>query len=733
MKYLKNLRSSECFDGIKPWEFTKYEMVPKNCLADKVARDTWINDPTLDFYVYSMNEGVQANLRIRAENPVHSGDGFAADVDSAITFEEIQEFTKGMRYRPNWFEQTLSDRGRLIWLYASNLKYPSSGFFTATMIEFADKLELEMLPGFDRPSFLTSGRYFTNGCRWSQMAKAPITDDSVRATVMKVSEKFDWTAKEFGKPVSLESVAQECVRRYPRFSGWTSEFKIGSTGPSFWIEESESPKSAIIRETGIHTFSAHATKAFYSWEELVGKEFVEVTEEKKHGKATEDLFYDGTMYWFKSLKGEFKPSDQAKTELYLRNSCGITSKKNKNEELTELQKIIAFVDRNQRVDVAGPCAFFPKGRMTYNGKDFLNTHSIDALKPAPDATPWGPTGKFPFISEFLDQFFTSKEQLEIFLAWHKRFYLMCLNRKPVSGQAILAFGPPDSGKTLCGTRIVGDSVGGSSDGNQLFTEAGGFNGSLFDYGLICVSDVVMATTDSGLRHMSEKIKAFVANPEHQYNEKFLVAHRMPWQGRIYFDGNDDAQSLRSAPSLDMSNEDKLILLQVGDRRIEFFEADEMKEKIKLELPHFLRWLCDWQPPEHCFNRASTRFGVRSFCHPTLRASIQKSSTLNSLGELLTKFLDEYFGDNRDSSEWSGTATDLRIHMCANPAFAELLRSYRPEQMTRLLLQMNSTKSLPMEIVDSESQHRIYKFPRRTPPATKKSGPNLTNNSQFEQP
>lgn len=737
MFYLKNLCSSEIFTGIKPWEFTKFDLVPTECLQDKAARDKWINDTTTDFYVYSLTEGVAANIRLRKgadPNPPHSMWGFAADVDTNITFEQIEEFTKGMRYRPNWFEQTLSGNARLLWLFASKLMVPSRSFELAIRAELCEKLNLDILPGFDKPAFLTPERYYTNGCRWQKMASAPISDDSVRSTVMAVSEKFDWTSKELGKPTSLADVADECRRKYPKFVEWKGDFKLGATGPSFWITESESPKSAVIRETGMHTFSAHAAKAFYSWEEIVGKEFVEVTEEKKQGKAVENLFFDGKMYWFKDRKGQFVPSDSKRVELRLRGSFGITARKVKGQELSEVEQIFNYVNENQSVAAAGPCAFFPKGLITYNGKMILNTHSIDALTPAPDATPWGKDGKFPFVSGLLDQFYTTQEQLEIFLAWYKRFYLMCLNRKPVSGQALLAYGPTGTGKTLLGARLLGDSVGGAADGNQLFTEAGGFNGDLFKYGIITVNDAVTSTTDSGLLLLAEKLKAFVANPEHQFNEKYMVAHKLPWQGRIWFTGNTDANSLRRAPSLDMSNEDKMILLQVAKRTINFYEQEIMEELFKSELPHFLRWLHDWKAPSHCYNGADHRFGVRAYCNPELRAAMQKSSPLNSLGELLSKFLDSVFTDQDDKLEWSGTATDLRLEMSTNPQFSELLRSYRPEQMTRLLLQLASTKSIPMEVVDClDTQHRIYKFPRRVRRNSSGQSSILTVNSQFQKP
>src|SRR5208282_2963138 len=75
------------------------------------------------------------------------------------------------------------------------------------------------------------------------------------------------------------------------------EFTLASLGPSFWIDASTSPMSAIVRETGMQTFSAHASKGFYRWADLLGLDFIKTYSAKAVGKLVDGIFHDGKVYW----------------------------------------------------------------------------------------------------------------------------------------------------------------------------------------------------------------------------------------------------------------------------------------------------------------------------------------------------------------------------------------------------------------------------------------------------
>src|SRR6185369_16714379 len=285
MVFLRNLNSSECFDGVLPWRFAGLSAVPPQALKDKAYRDAWINTPDTSYHVYTLYEGTQSNLRLRGsrggedDNPPLVMHGLAIDYDTAMTVEQVVKALPLMgECPPTWFEQTLSGNGRLIWLFSAPLKLPSRTFLLRLLEKIDGIIPFRKLPGIDEAALKAPERYFTNGARWTMISRRKVSEAALRGFVMKVAEKFQWNSREFGRAVNLADIAVECKKLFPRFSEWTGDFVVGAPGPSFWVDGSTSPKSAIVRETGMHTFAAHAHKAFYSWAELVGAEFVENNE-----------------------------------------------------------------------------------------------------------------------------------------------------------------------------------------------------------------------------------------------------------------------------------------------------------------------------------------------------------------------------------------------------------------------------------------------------------------------
>ena len=411
MLHLKNLRSTEVFNGVFPWDVCDLTLVPLSCFADKGIRDTWINTPKVQYNVYTLYEGVQSNLRLRSDraeeegNPPCTIDGIAADYDVKLTVKEVMEkLSRFGNKPPTWFEQTLSGNARLIWMFEKPMKLPSRRFLKMLLSKLPEFLPVDRIPGLDKGALETPERYFTNGGRWTQISPTPIPAALVQGWFISASEKFDWNHKEFGKALDFEAVRAECARKFPRFSEWVGDFQPGAQGPSFWIDGSTSPMSAIVQDRGMWTFANHATKSHYSWAEIVGSEFVDTTEQTSLGKAVDQIYYDGKQFVWKDPSGKFIFENRANLELILRVRRGVNDRKPKGG-CSELEQAVTHVIENQRVDSAASCAFYPHGVFEFQGRKTLNTHQIEALKPAPEPTVWGSEGGFPFISSFLDTFF----------------------------------------------------------------------------------------------------------------------------------------------------------------------------------------------------------------------------------------------------------------------------------------------------------------------------------------
>lgn len=741
MVHLHNLSSSECFDGVKPWRFLDLAKVPSNCFRDKAARDAWINTPTTSFNVYTLYEGVQSNLRLRGgsgtgdENPPLVMHGLAIDYDAAMDLSSVLQALPLMAgCPPNWFEQTLSGNGRLVWLFSEPLRLPNRKFLVRLLANLHDLIPFRKVAGIDEGALKSPERYFTNGCRWQLISRQRIPSSLLRGYLLKISEKFDWQQKEFGKATNLEDVSNECKKTFPRFREWPGEFVLGATGPSFWVDGSESPKSAIVRETGMQTFSSHATKAFYPWAEIVGSKFVEDSESIRLGRAVDGVYFDGRNFIVKDGSGTYAFHTKDNMRLLLQGNRGLKGGNRKDGSLSEVDRAIVHVLQHSVVAGASSCAFYPHGVFTFNGARILNTHQRDVMHPAPENCAWGDEGKFPWLSKFFDTFFDPVyPQKERFLAWFRYHYKACFDRQPVSGHGVFIAGPVGSGKTFLSRGLLATALGGCAEANNYLISSDNFNSELFDCALWVIDDGSVASSQRLHQLFTENVKRCVANRDHRVNEKFRKAVMTPWQGRIFVTLNLDPESLRLIPNTDASILEKLMIFKVGERTVIFMSQPEMEAMLQRELPWFLRWLLEWQPPAHCFDGADVRFGLAAYAEPSIVRAANLSSGKTVFIEILSRWLKDFFTEiSPRALFWEGTATDLRMAMTANAVYGELLRGYRPEEIPKMLVNAMSRGVLKIEISDDTDTTRRFKIHREGKlPTLENPGVPQTINSNFQ--
>ncbi len=742
MLYLKNLSSTECFDALKPWRFISLGDVPNEAFTDKGFRDSWINNPETSFNVYSLYEGTQKNLRLRSskagedDNPPLVMTGLAVDYDATISVWDVAKALPLMGdCPPTWFEQTLSGNGRLIWQFSEPIRIPSRKFLLKLLEKFPTLIPVTKLPMLDEGAFKAPERYYTNGCRWHLLSRQKIPASRLRGFILKVSEKFDWTSKEFGKATNLPDVAAECRRVFPRFSEWPGEFSLGAQGPSFWIDGSTSPKSALVRETGMQTFSAHASKSFYPWAEIVGAEFVENNESERLGRAVADIYWDDRNFIMKDSQGRYAWHSKDSLRMMLMKFRGLRAGQKRDGTLNEVDDAIAHIMNSNRIDGAASCAFYPHGVFNHNSMRILNTHQVEALRPAEGPEVWGPDGRFPWLSAWLDTLFDVpvETQKNRFLAWWQLAYRSALERKPRSGHGIFLAGGVGIGKTFLSRGLVAVSLGGCAEANSYLTQQDQFNSELFDKYLWVIDDGSIMSSDKIHLLFSEGVKRIVANRDHRSNEKFKKAVSVPWQGRLFVTLNLDPESLRMIPNTDLSMLEKIMIFKcVSESKVRFLAQPEMEIIVERELPHLLRWLLDWTPPADCFEGAQERFGLTPFHHEEIVRSANLSSGKTVYLEIVSRWLKDYFTQREPNAEfWEGSAIELRAQMLLDPVFVELLRSYKPETLPRLLTNAKAKGSLQMEISDNDDNVRIFKIYRTVPPPRKADPIPQAQNSEFQ--
>ena len=131
--------------------------------------------------------------------------------------------------------------------------------------------------------------------------------------------------------------------------------------------------------------------------------------------------------------------------------------------------------------------------------------------------------------------------------------------------------------------------------------------------------------------------------------------------------------------------------------------------IDAELPYFLRWLLDWEPPETVGR--DVRYGYYRYHEPTLLNQAYQSSKVAPFKELLVDFLQEHFKQNPDAVEWKGTATQLIRMLQFNPLNEVVMRTLRLEQISRYLEMLQREGLLNCSIEMGPLKTRIWKFGR----------------------
>jgi len=732
MFYLTNLSSVEVTRG-EPWLFSDLDLVPKECRGKegKKLREEWMTNPTTRFHAYSLFEGTNPNLRIKSPGKSDEGNppvfmyGIAIDYD--VPFLQA-EFDAGLQrienpaFHPNWCEISLSGNYRLVWRFAKPLPMPSYEFAAGWLRHIEKIIPFRSWVGVDEGALKAPERYYTNGCQWKKINPSPFPMATLMGEYIHYSAKFDFRGTEFGMIIPLTIIAEKLKEVFPRFEQWPGEFALGTQGPTFWIADSVSAKSAIVRETGMQTFSAHAGKPFFSWPELLGMDFCKNYKTEQMGRACDGIFYDEKHYYSKNSAGIWCLDPQCNIQLYLKHSRGLSDLRRKGEPTTELERALCHVQRMNRIKIAASFAFYPEGVITLLNDRVLNLHTRKALAPAPAP------GPMPFLNEFTRSLFNPPEQLDFFFSWLAYFYRSCYYRAPRSGQALYIAGGTNVGKTFLLRAVIGGLVGGFAEANQFLDGSDNFNSELFDYGFWCMDDGSIATNFQMHKRQSEMVKRIVANPSVRCNGKFLKANTVSWQGRLGISLNTDIESSRGFPDLDISMREKVMIFRTHDvAQIKFLQSEEMTAMLARELPFFARFLLDYQIPEHCLS-SDPRFGVLSYQERSLVNMANQSSVSGAFSEILEEWMRSYFTQQEPQADrWEGTSLQLYKAILLDHTLVEAMKPFNVQAVGRLVISLAVKKVFDIEVKGSEGRRIIVMrrnenlFPRQRQVVIPQSG------------
>ncbi len=705
--FVRNLTKQSMETGLAPWDFVTTEEITDSIRKDKQSRQKWYQTQTTSHHFYTALEPANPNMRPGKDNPVRAIHAFTADYDVKIPRERVIEAIAAMRFKPQYIERSLGGNVRLIWLLPRPLMTETNEFATFILDKAMRWLDLELLPGLDAGAFVTSTRLLCNGGKenWEPLTNPKIPESELQAFFVACGKSFRFKSTD-ATLVPLDVVEAEIKKRYPNFN-WPSDFTAESQGPTFWVPESTSPMSAILKPEGFITFSAHAAKPFYSWSDILGAEFVRQFAVETIAKATTDIWWDQKKFWRKKTAG-YVSMEAAELTNYLKVNCRIATKPGPDGN-SPMDNALNHIYNVNDIIGAAPFVMQPSGIIHYMGKRVLNTYVNRVMKPSEGpAGTWGE--HFPFLAAWLDAIFDPTGQLPHFLAWLKYFYLAALNDKPLPGQNIFLMGGAGVGKTLLNRVVIGGMLGSFVDAASHLIAGAQFNSEMHETALWCVDDETASESESSRANFQAMLKKSTANSTFKYHKKFEIPVMVDWTGRIICSSNLDYVSTRLLGSMDNTSMDKTCLFRCSkESKIVFPDRELLLEIIKRELPHFLRWLVEWPVPANI--KTNSRYGYDSYHDPALLDQAHQGGRSSPFKEVLVESLLEYFEQHPTEKNWSGTATKVIRLMMMNPLNEAILRSVRLEQTSRYMEQIQREGLLPCTVGTGDFKERLWIFER----------------------
>jgi hypothetical protein len=623
---IKNLASNECCEII-PWEVAQLEKTSP-------GKSSW-NDPELDHHFICGVRGGVPQLRVSKNNPATHIHALIADYDADHSAEDLKAVVskRCKTYAPNYVARTHSGGVRAVWLLEAPLPVtPATAKALLPLV--IKKLKPDALfSGFDRDAMCDVYKYYELGYEWVNIHNDLLNKHLVGQWIVLATQK---TKAPEGVVVPSDKILDRMQELFPN-NKWPGTFEVGARGPRFWDAEADNETAAVVRETGMQCWTGN--QSFIPWKQLLGAKWVAQFEAEKVGSVSSNVFFDGKFYWTEGTNG-WRAMDRTDVRTYLKVRCGLSGRPD-DTGASEVDRALVMIQDIQTVDKVVAVPATPTGCLNQGGQRVLNTLKRYPIQPE--------AGSCGYIERYLNGLMVNNEQLTYLLCWIKHAYSTALKMDMKPGQTLFLVGETQTGKTLFNTVLLSDLLGGSMDASSYLTGETTWNGPLFENPLWTVDDVTCLTSAGATRRWNTMLKKMAANQSFTVSAKYRQDVTVRWNGRVCVTLNNDPQSLGVLPDLDISNQDKVMVLKCSDKKQKF--DNDAAEKIRAELPAFAAWLLEWEPPEEYL--AHDRFWVKSFLDTTLESEARQNSIAHSLMELLITYM-----ENSGETELKGSSTDI---------------------------------------------------------------------------
>lgn len=683
LRYVENLSSAKTFEAY-PWD-ESLGLVPEDCCKSRDKRHTWRMSPKTRHVFYSGFEGVDANVRVSADNPPHLLRALIADYDEECSDEEISKALEATRgKKPTILERSPTPgRFRGVWILSKPLVLPHDfklvGQFVARFITGTILQAKRFAPGFDEAAAGNPGILFCRGNEW--MDGGPLLDHKIVSGALKEFlmglKNIPLDRGDKSSAIPLDKVYPLLLKKYPRLAEWPT-FELGSTGRAFFCDAAKSPASTIVKPDGVITYSDNAQREFgrffFSWEFLLGANALDEFRLARIHDFTRDIYYDGKHYTYRELESaDWKSGDRDLIRAEIRRR-GANATKRKEEAISELDQAMTTIHNSARVAGACPFVGWPPGLIEFKGKTYLNIYRnrVMAGLPGEHSGVWG--DGFPTIAELIecqvgcpitvrpnqDPAPIELDGLRCFLLWSRRMLVGEFNSKgeprPVAGQGLLLLGPKGMGKTFLMQHVIGEMVGGSAQAGPFLCGTDQFGAEVHGNPVWVIDDASVAADWTMQKTFTERAKAFIADNTCRYHAKFQQATLVDTTGcRLVMILNSDPASLTNAPLVQENFIDKLMVFETlpETEKYQFPESRQMfMELIKAELPAFVQFLrcLPIDDPDFKRLRENRRFGVNSFHNPAIMKKILNSGFLGPLVTVILRFREQlFYGDATDDA------------------------------------------------------------------------------------
>ena len=387
----------------------------------------------------------------------------------------------------------------------------------------------------------------------------------------------------------------------------------------------------IATATGCVCFTGD--KAFVSWAEIFGHDFVRQVTDDIVGAAIMGIYYNpaSNKYWRQSAAAGWQPWTKEDIRLQL-GARGLGLKPPRGQELSQADHALIMIHETKTVDGVFP-AFFRKGEIIWSNQARISTPPRSCCSGRRTIITSGVKVSLGWQNTLNDSSWVSSH---IISAGYRTFTISP-GGNPVRGLSLFIAGPPNAGKTFLNNAVHKLIFGSAGEATQFLIGQDQFNAFLFSCPIWTVDDAIASTEGRTQTRFSQVVKAITANDEFTMRGMYREGIRMPWTGRLIVTMNDDPESLQMLPSTETNLMDKIMLLRANATNLDF----PSDEQILIELPHFTAFLRDM--PKDPGIWVGGRFGIKPYHDPDLRQAAEDSQETTSAKELICQWAKCHFG------------------------------------------------------------------------------------------